>query len=136
MCLDMYQKINLETKQGWKLVSKYELNKELYRTVCMDSLLNKNKWNVDYSRKYIKYGCINPSYKDEKEYVTGYHIFLNKGDAKQWLGGNVGLIKKVEFGDVTATGMQDGYKVVVARQIRFIPVWWKRLLLWLVKAKD
>jgi hypothetical protein len=61
-----------------------------------------------------------------ESYDRAYHIFVNKRDAIAyskscigWYGKNV--IKQVKYRNVTATGTQNGYDVVVARELYIAP---------------
>lgn len=135
MCLNKLEKFKT-TGVGWKVVL---ITEKKYvpplRFCCQDSY-KKRGWNIDAKDNPLSFYD-----NDKKEtvfYPTGYHIFVNKKDAKRFMIkhfeeiGCKEIVKKVRYKTVVATGTQTlrartsekqeyvHAKVIVAKKFKFI----------------
>ena len=135
MCLNKLEKFKT-TGVGWKVVSitekKYVPPLQFY---SMDSY-KKRGWNID--TRNCKLSFYDNDKKESVFYPTGYHIFVNKRDAKRFMVKDCSeidhkeIVKKVKYKKVVATGTQSlrartsekqeyvHAEVVVAKEFEFI----------------
>ena len=120
MCLDELFDLNLRTNIGYKVL--YKLPKvEGYSPPFKNThiVLKKDEWVEDPEKSKIY-----------NKYKTGFHIFTEFGGAIYYLkygkfercnkSRRCHAIYKVEFSDITATGIQFDYGCVVARKIKVL----------------
>jgi hypothetical protein len=101
---------------GYKIFEKDE-DKKYIRTPFEQVRLQLNKWIKDReTQQLLSYDPYNEVNKFER-YYTGFHIFLSKKDAKQYLYTPRHSIKKVKFRNVVALGLQGELLTVVAKEI-------------------
>lgn len=135
MCLAILRDFKISKNYGYKIFRDHQsgLTGD-YNNI--EDIRPVNKWLDEYdfreykeTGEYIKCGEIDFD-NDINSYSTGWHIFLTKKAANQWLHDSTGLcyvLKKVKFKDVVAIGYQDinGYgdytKVVVTKHMLICP---------------
>lgn len=116
MCLDKLKdfKVKLDEKgvgEGWKVFNKGRYGGLYTELRGNDKLLRKNKWLKEETYRFGRGTFCDGGYP------YGFHVFLAISGAKNW-GGEV--IKKVMFRKIVAKGIQQDYRVIVAKEI-FIP---------------
>ena len=114
MCLHNLDKETKQVTEGWKIFTVID-NK--LQGIIYNFKFKTNKWIEDPKNNSIYYGYKND---DEMRYKTGFHFFINKEDAENDLTkfNNVyEKIYKIKVRNIVATGLQDEYKVGVAREI-------------------
>ena len=118
MCLDKLQEFPVKRKYGWKIFSTKEgLRSPFFRR----TRYRINKWfdSRECSRGREVLVDFNHTYR------VGFHIYVRRGDARTkpaWeLWPRTYCLKKVEFKEVLATGVEDGGKVIVARWMKIMP---------------
>lgn len=82
------------------------------------------KWNEEEDFRFFQDTCVyveTAEPGDISEYETGFHLFLNKEDAINYVKMSIWtknvVIVECEFKNVTALGSQDGYHCVVCKSI-------------------
>ena len=105
MCLSKLENFKVTQNYGWQVFGKGSSGK-LYPRFFGEGPVPVGEWQRDKFRirdRWIYYG-----FSTVLKYRKGYHIFLNKKDAKEWLTSSKDqCIKKVRFKRVVARGLQD-----------------------------
>jgi len=127
MCLTKLKKIRLHKNYGWQVLEKTDKGllpfymKRVY--TFFTRFVPTNQWERDEFQMQVGIGPLDSPYV--RTYVSGFHIFLRKKDAKEMLekyGYPCHVIRKVYFRDMITTGYQrsnNEWPVVVAGE-RFV----------------
>ena len=113
MCLSELKEFpkstNLKKGIGYKAFEKDMNGKLVTPFECYRVQINK--WMKDTCPSYLSFVNNFDTYK------TGFHICLQRKDARGW----GSIVKKVKFKNVTMTGTQGGEPIVVAREMLILP---------------
>ena len=111
MCLHTVDKETKEVTEGWKV---FRITQQGLEALFYDFKFTPNKWIKDPETDPI------PIYFDVS-YPTGFHFYFDKKEAEENLKAFVPAshvtILHIKTRNITATGLQDTYKVGVTREI-------------------
>jgi len=117
MCLKQLDQFHIRKQNGkyygWKIFHKNgkHLSGRFFNT---SHIYLVNQWIHDRRRaRIITYGL---------SYVPGFHIYTSKKEAKLSIFKQYETVRKVEFREVVQLGKEYAAKVVVAKQMKILPV--------------
>jgi hypothetical protein len=116
MCLSQLDEQLHPVKYAWKLF--YLPHNKRSRFLISPTMRERQKkhgWNVVPRRKQIAM----KSY-DGGGYTAGFHAYTREREAIEARWGDK-AIRRVEVRDVIASGVQNGYRVVVVKAFRIVP---------------
>lgn len=121
MCLDItYANPKKKYPKGKTYIGYKIFSLNINNALCnvsehaMHTIFKTKNWITDINKFML--------YTDEtsEKYMTGFHLYTNKYNAKATSIVWIDQVWKVEFRDVVAVGKQLGRKVIVARKIKLI----------------
>ena len=111
MCLQQILEIPEEYKTGEHVGYKVLVGQ--YYTPIMSKYIKLNEWVFDDNPNIINIFYAT----DMLEYKLGFHIFINRKDADDYVQTDDDVVVKVKFKDVVAYGLEGSAKVIVAKQM-------------------
>lgn len=113
MCLDIIKEYPPKKKEGlgWKVV--YIDRHGDILTSHQWIRLSPSYWNVDEFSDDL-------TAVEGSKYGTGYHIWLTREGARAWGSRYNKKIVRVKYRKAVCTGLQLGYPVVVAREMKIV----------------
>ena len=108
MCLSKLGDFKVSQNYGWQIYFKAHTGKLFSRYYCFNNPISVGKWQRDTFRIFNRWIYIH--HISDLKYRKGYHIFLNKNDAKDYLlGCSECCVKKVRFKRILHQGFQRVY---------------------------
>jgi hypothetical protein len=113
MCLQVIKETNLnKSGYGWKVFEIYKRRvRPLYYYAGVDCY-KINTWLSPVEKFILS--------DDNKNYLSGFHIFLNKDDA-DYLVYSGRVLRRVQYKQGHTLGTQNG-PIIVARRMRILPL--------------
>lgn len=116
MCLEKVTNWCKEKKGiGWKVV--LEDREHKYHPQFQNRFLTFKKchWNKDTNLFRIT-----SAFYVSSQYSSGFHLFKTRAEAREWTKRKRGIIKKVKYRKLVASGIQSYKRVIVAKEFKFL----------------